>query len=136
MRMIKLQILLLFLTIQVTCSITTPMKNMEEASWSKVEMSFSCSSLTFLLFQAVSNYFSSQSLSSQVLGMIFPSLVPERRVDEKVSLDLNPEADWMEAISKTLARQSTYNNVISEALKGVTRIVGWLLLTLVRILKF
>ena len=64
--------------------------------------------------------------------MIFPSLVPERRVDEKVSLDLSAEADWVVAISKVLARQSTYNNVISEALKGITRIVGWLLLTLVR----
>jgi len=114
MRMMKLQLLLVCLTLEVTYSTTTTMKNMEEASWSK----------------AVSNYFSSQSPSSQVLGMIFPTLVPERRVDEKVSLDLNAEADWMEAISKTLARQSTYNNVISEALKGITRIVGWLLLTL------
>ena len=26
---------------------------------------------------------------------------------------------------QTLARQSAYNNIISEALKGVTRIIGW-----------
>merc|ERR1719312_1974742 len=113
MIMLKL-LLLMFLTLQVTHSTTTPMKKMKEASWSK----------------AVSNYFSSNTLSSQALGMIFPSLVPERRVDEKVSLDLSAEADWVVAISKVLARQSTYNNVISEALKGITRIVGWLLLTL------
>ena len=86
-----------------------------------------------ILFQAVSNYFSSQSLSSIVLGQMFPSLVPKRLVDERVDLELDGEADWLVAISKTLARQSTYNNVISEMLKGITRIVGWLLLTLVRI---
>ena len=50
-----------------------------------------------------------------------------------MDLELDGEADWLVAISKTLARQSTYNNVISEMLKGITRIVGWLLLTLVRI---
>merc|ERR1739842_1257 len=99
LRMIWLQLLLVCLTLQVTYSATTPMKNMKEASWSK----------------AVSNYFSSQSLSSQALGMIFPGLVPERRVDEKVSLDLDEDADWIKAISKVLARQSPYNNVISEA---------------------
>lgn len=31
----------------------------------------------------------------------------------------------MRAVVQTLARQSAYNNIISEALKGVTRIIGW-----------
>merc|ERR1712038_198420 len=45
-------------------------------------------------------------------------------------VDLAEEADWSTAVSKVLANQSAYNNVISEVLKGITRIVGWLLLTL------
>merc|ERR1711892_529138 len=45
-------------------------------------------------------------------------------------IDLADEANWVVALKKTLARQSTYNNVVSEMLKAVTRIVGWLLLTL------
>merc|ERR1712142_644062 len=110
---LKLTIFFLFSSFQLTYS-TSTIKNMREASWSK----------------AVSNYFSSQSLSSMVLGQMFPSLVPKRLVDERVDLELDGEADWLVAISKTLARQSTYNNVISEMLKGITRIVGWLLLTL------
>ena len=53
-------------------------------------------------------------------------------VSLKPKVDLAEEADWSTAVSKVLANQSAYNNVISEVLKGITRIVGWLLLTLVR----
>ena len=83
----------------------------------------------------MSNYFSSQSLPSLALGLMFPNmpnLISNPRTPDEKNIDLNAEADWVVAIRKTLARQSTYNNVISEILKGITRIVGWLLLTLVR----
>ena len=75
------------------------------------------------------------SLPSHALGLIHPDLPDiishQQRPSEK-NIDLSAEADWLVAIRKTLARQSTYNNVISEILKGITRIVGWMLLTLVR----
>eukprot|EP00091_Calanus_sinicus_P001325 TRINITY_DN11310_c0_g1_i1.p1 TRINITY_DN11310_c0_g1~~TRINITY_DN11310_c0_g1_i1.p1 ORF type:complete len:125 (-),score=13.17 TRINITY_DN11310_c0_g1_i1:35-409(-) len=83
--------------------------------------------------KAVSNYFSTASLPSLALGLIHPDLpdiISQHQRPSEKNIDLSEEADWILALSKTLARQSTYNNVISEILKGITRIVGWLLLTL------
>ena len=58
-------------------------------------------------------------------------------IDEKTidlaNIDLAESADWIVAFNKTLAKQSTYNTVINEVLKGITRIAGWLLLTLVKL---
>eukprot|EP00090_Calanus_glacialis_P002002 TRINITY_DN11506_c0_g1_i1.p1 TRINITY_DN11506_c0_g1~~TRINITY_DN11506_c0_g1_i1.p1 ORF type:complete len:163 (+),score=41.64 TRINITY_DN11506_c0_g1_i1:56-490(+) len=103
------------LALQVTQA--TRERNMDEASWSK----------------AVSNYFSTNSLPSHALGLIHPDLpniISHQQSPSEKNIDLSAEADWLVAIRKTLARQSTYNNVISEILKGITRIVGWMLLTL------
>merc|ERR1711892_1563863 len=126
-RMILLQTILLGVILQETLS--TSVRNMSEASWTK----------------AVSNYFTSASLSSLALGLIHPDLpniflnqqaADNRRIDladeaaDDKGIDLADEANWVSALKKTLARQSTYNNVVSEMLKAVTRIVGWLLLTL------
>ena len=108
---------------------------MDEASWSKV--------FTIILMmnhirgpiQAVSTYFSAASLPSVALGLIhpdLPNLISHQQRPSEKNIDLSAEADWLVAIRKTFARQSTYNNVISEILKGITRIVGWMLLTLVR----
>merc|ERR1712123_340103 len=129
-RMMLLQIILLGVILQEAQS--TSVRSMSEASWSK----------------AVSNYFTTTSLSSLALGLIHPDLpniffnrqtADDRRIDLAVEsaddkrIDLADEANWVVALKKTLARQSTYNNVVSEMLKAVTRIVGWMLLTLVRI---
>merc|ERR1719483_1104017 len=126
-RMMILQTILLGVILQETQS--SSVRNMSEASWSK----------------AVSNYFSSASISSLALGLIHPDLpnmflnqqtAEDRRIDladelaDDKRIDLADEANWVVALRKTLARQSTYNNVVSEILKAVTRIVGWLLLTL------
>merc|ERR1712123_4970 len=126
-RMMLLQIILLGVILQEAQS--TSVRSMSEASWSK----------------AVSNYFTSASLSSLALGLIHPDLpnillnqqtAVDRRIDltdesaDDKRIDLADEANWVVALRKTLARQSTYNNVVSEMLKAVTRIVGWLLLTL------
>merc|ERR1712123_550482 len=117
-RMMLLQIILLGVILQEAQS--TSVRSMSEASWSK----------------AVSNYFSSASISSLALGLIHPDLpnifLNQQTADDK-GIDLAGEANWVVALRKTLARQSTYNNVVSEMLKAVTRIVGWMLLTLVRI---
>merc|ERR1712123_162455 len=126
-RMMLLQTILLGVILQETQS--TSVRNMSEASWSN----------------AVSNYFSSASISSLALGLIHPDLpnmflnhqtAENRRIDlageaaDDKGIDLSDEANWVVALRKTLARQSTYNNVVSEMLKAVTRIVGWMLLTL------
>ena len=87
------------------------------------------------IIQAVSTYFSTASLPSHALGLIcpdLPNIISHQQRQSDKNIDLSAEADWLVAIRKTLARQSTYNNVISEILKGITRIVGWMLLTLVR----
>merc|ERR1712014_462591 len=44
---------------------------------------------------------------------------------------LDTEGDWPAAITKTLARQSILGNIVSETFKGITRIVGWGLMSLV-----
>jgi len=124
-------VLVLAMIVHMTRSISLG-KMEEEASWTK----------------AVSHYFSSNSLPSLVLGMIDPSLAnliqnpthtDDRQtnrddIDEKTidlaNIDLAESADWIVAFNKTLAKQSTYNTVINEVLKGITRIAGWLLLTL------
>merc|ERR1712123_550675 len=114
-RMMLLQTILLGVILQETQS--TSVRNMSEASWSN----------------AVSNYFSSASISSLALGLIhpdLPNLFFNQQAAENRCIHLADDANWVVALRKTLARQSTYNNVVSEMLKAVTRIVGWLLLTL------
>eukprot|EP00092_Neocalanus_flemingeri_P019303 GFUD01020909.1.p1 GENE.GFUD01020909.1~~GFUD01020909.1.p1 ORF type:complete len:173 (-),score=38.08 GFUD01020909.1:511-1029(-) len=110
--------LIIALVVQVS-SLTSQQRTYDEASWSK----------------AVSNYFSTASLPSLALGLIDPNLPklissPQTPSADEKNVALNDEADWVVAIRKVLARQSTYNTVISEILKGITRIAGWLMLTL------
>merc|ERR1719510_208979 len=84
---------------------------------------------------AVNNYVSGLSWSTFLMNLIDPNLkdiierTKLRRLDDK-SLDLDSNADWIEAIEKSLLRQSHFNTIISEFLKGVTRIIGWAVLGL------
>merc|ERR1711902_485128 len=85
-----------------------------EASWTK----------------AVSRYVSDLSWRRFLLNLINPSLndmVDEanRRTLQPTEIALDSEANWKLALLKTLSRQDTFNNIISEMLKAVTRIIGW-----------
>ena len=53
---------------------------------------------------------------------------------EDKNLNLMEEASLITAISKVLDNQSVYNHIIEEMLKMITRIAGWILLTLVNLL--
>merc|ERR1712147_618770 len=65
----------------------------------------------------------------------------EKVPQDRIALDVNQsigaavgldtEGDWPAAITKTLARQSILGNIVSETFKGITRIVGWGLMSLV-----
>ena len=46
---------------------------------------------------------------------------------------LLPEADWKTALERNLRNQSLYNNMINEIFNGLTRIIGWTLIALVRL---
>merc|ERR1712242_211947 len=84
---------------------------------------------------AVNNYVSDLSWSTFLINLIDPNLndIMERaklkKLEEK-TLDLESNADWIEAIQKSLLRQSHFNTIISEFLKGVTRMIGWAVLGL------
>jgi len=65
----------------------------------------------------------------------------EKVPQDRIALDVNQsigaaagldtDGDWPAAITKTLARQSIFGNIVSETFKGITRIVGWGLMSLV-----
>ena len=91
-----------------------------------------------VFLQAVSHYVSDLSWRRFLLNLINPSLndiVDEtnQRTLQHSELMLDSEANWTTAVLKTLSRQDTFNNIVSEALKAVTRIIGWSALMLVRI---
>merc|ERR1711962_456689 len=46
-------------------------------------------------------------------------------------VELQPEADWNEAIEKNLARQNLYNNIVKEVFNSLTRMMGWSFIALV-----
>jgi len=46
-------------------------------------------------------------------------------------VELQPEADWNAALTKNVARQNLYNNIIKEVFNSMTRIMGWSLIALV-----
>ena len=90
-----------------------------------------------VFLQAVSHYVSDLSWRRFLLNLINPSLndiVDEanRRTLKPSEIALDSEANWKLALLKTLSRQDTFNNIISEMLKAVTRIIGWSALMLVR----
>jgi len=46
-------------------------------------------------------------------------------------VELDPEAEWNAALTKNVARQTLYNNIIKEVFNSMTRIIGWALIALV-----
>merc|ERR1712183_406245 len=46
-------------------------------------------------------------------------------------VELDPGADWNDALTKNVARQTLYNNIIKEVFNSMTRIIGWALIALV-----
>ena len=85
-------------------------------------------SLIYSSKKPTSSYLSTASLPSLALGLIHPDLpniISHQQSPSEKNIDLSAEADWLVAIRKTLARQSTYNNVISEILKGITLVRKW-----------
>merc|ERR1711936_1052662 len=117
------KMLLLLLPIIVTASQGPLPPGFEEASWQK----------------AIENYFatSTPSLLAALLGFPTKTRFPQDRIALDVSQSigaaagLETDGDWPAAVSKTLARQSILGNIVSETFKGITRIVGWGLMSLV-----
>ena len=68
--------------------------------------------------------------SSLFLDLVDSELPSSKNLSEK-NLTLAEEASLLKAVTNVLDNQSVYNHVIEEMLKMVTRIGGWLLLTLV-----
>jgi len=116
-------LLLLLLPLIVTASQGPLPPDFEEASWQK----------------AIDNYFASStpSLLAALLGFPKGEKVPQDRIALDVNQSigaaagLDTDGDWPAAITKTLARQSIFGNIVSETFKGITRIVGWGLMSLV-----
>merc|ERR1719461_209355 len=100
--------LLISVLAPVSCEGGRPAEHGGEPSWSK----------------AVAEYVSTLSWRRLLLNL----LDLRARTRPGAELGLDNQATWGEAVTKTLARQSTFNNVVSEILKAVTRIVGWGLL--------
>ena len=70
------------------------------------------------------------TFSSILLDLVDSELHSSKSLSEK-NLTLAEEASLLKAVTNVLDNQSVYNHVIEEILKMVTRIGGWLLLTLV-----
>ena len=70
------------------------------------------------------------TFSSILLDLVDSELPSSKSLSEK-NLTLAEEASLLKAVTNVLDNQSVYNHVIEEILKMVTRIGGWLLLTLV-----
>ena len=111
-------------------------------------------STTPILSQAVSHYVSSMSWTKLLINLLHPNLndmMEEAKLKhlQQETFSLQSDADWVEALQKSLLRQrwgspikrrtlwlisfSHFNTIISELLKGVTRIIGWTVLGLVTI---
>jgi len=92
--------------------------NYEEASWTK----------------AIDNYVSKMTWKRFLFNLIDPSIndILEKRQGEnlKEAFMLDSSADWNKSVMGTLARQSMFNNIVSEILKAVTRILGWAILSI------
>ena len=144
-----MKVLVLYLCI---ISHLTYARDSGEASWTKVSLIIyqihTFLPLTIIhtfcenvFLQAVSHYVSDLSWRRFLLNLINPSLndmVDEanRRTLQPTEIELDSQANWKLAVTKTLSRQDTFNNIISEMLKAITRIIGWSALIVVRICYF
>merc|ERR1719286_91673 len=84
--------------------------------------SFMMSPLTLLLATA---------FLSLVSALSWPHWGPPAQDRTLPGVELDPEAEWNAALTKNVARQTLYNNIIKEVFNSMTRIIGWALIALV-----
>eukprot|EP00092_Neocalanus_flemingeri_P062418 GFUD01075288.1.p1 GENE.GFUD01075288.1~~GFUD01075288.1.p1 ORF type:complete len:153 (+),score=33.41 GFUD01075288.1:48-506(+) len=83
-----------------------------------------------LLSEASLSKASANQLSAPFGFLGFPSTFPHVDRTIRSIIVLDQEADWQKAVEKNVARQNLYNNVVKEVFNGLTRMVGWTLISL------